>query len=131
VTIEIEHANGSRVVAVVRPLDVVHDAQRHAQDVADAEREGSGMCSRQLRVAKIGDMSLLAAREHLLRDLAAGLELRGGNGDLAAPAREGELEVPGVIGEHDEAALRAGDFNRRVDDEGQHVVEKARAAQRM
>ena len=57
--------------------------------------------------------------------------MAAGQRHLAARPRELELELlGGRVGEHDEAALRAGHFDRRVEHEREHFVEHAARPER-
>ncbi len=49
---------------------------------------------------------------------------------MSAPARHLELELVAFARQHDEAALRAADVDRRIHHQRQHVVEHAAGAQR-
>jgi hypothetical protein len=76
----------------------------------------------------------LAGREHFLGNLAAGLEAGAGQGDAALGAGQLHVEVLAVAlavarREHDEAALGAGDVDRRVEHERQDLIEDAARAE--
>ena len=58
----------------VGALDVAHQPQRRAEHVADAERDGADVHVGEIAVEQVGDDLLLAGREHLFGNLAAGLE---------------------------------------------------------
>ena len=128
----VEVQNADRLVgpALVRALDVPHEAKRRAQDVADAERDGSRVQARQIAVEQILDDRLLAGGEHLLGNLAARLERAARQRYLAARAGHLELELPLVVRQHDEAALRPGHFDRGIEHEREHLVEDAARAER-
>ena len=59
-------------------IDVAHELQRHAEDVADAERDGAHVHVGQLAVEQVGDDARLAGAEHLFGNLAAGREAAAG-----------------------------------------------------
>ena len=130
--VEIEHADAARGNRPDRGgvLDVAHHVQRHAQDVADAERHRAHVDVGQLAVEEVGDQPRVARLEDLFRNLAAGLEGAALQLLLAAAAAHLELEGAVVAGEHDEAALGAADVDGRVEHQRQHVVEHAAGAER-
>ena len=111
-------------------IDVAHQLQRHALDVADAERHRAHVDVGQLAVEQVGEDLRLARAEHFFGDLAAGREAGARQRLLPAAARELELEVVLEVGEHDEPALGAGDLDRRIQHQREHVVQHAAAAQR-
>ena len=130
--VEIQHADAARRD---RPdgggvLDVAHDVERHAQDVADAERHRAHVDVGQLAVEEVGDQPRVAGLEDLFGNLAAGLEGAALERLLAAAAAHLELERAVVAGEHDEAALGAADVDGRVEHQREHVVEHAAGAER-
>ena len=92
--VEIQHADDFVGAPLIGALHVAHQAQRRAQHVADAERHGAGVQLRQIAVEQILDDRLLAGGEHGFGNLAARLERAARQRDLAARARELELELP-------------------------------------
>ena len=72
---------------------------------------------------QVFDNPLRAGREHALGNLAARLERAARQRDAPLRATQLELQDAFVVGEHDEAALGAGDVNRRVEHEREHLVE--------
>ena len=84
----------SSVALVVGALDVADQPQRRAQHVADAERDRARVQRREVAVEQILDDRLPARREHRFGNLAAGLERAARQRDLAARARQLELEPP-------------------------------------
>ena len=114
----------------VGPVEVAHEAQRRAEHVADAERHRAPVVLGQVVVEQVGHDLQLAGREHLFGDLAAGVEAVARQGDAAARPRQLQLELPVVAGQHDEAALGAGDVDGRVEHQRQHLVEHAARAER-
>ena len=97
--------------------------------MADAERNGPEVLSREIAVQQIRDDALAAGGEHFLWNLLAGGERLSRQRHLAACARDLELELPFRIRQHDEAALGAGGVDGRVHHENQHFIEQARRAQ--
>ena len=97
----------------------------------DAERESSLVHPCQIAVAQVGHDRLLAAVEDLLRDLAAGVETRARERYLAPHPGQLELELTVGAGEHDESAFGIGDVDRRIQHQREHLVEHARAAERL
>ena len=89
-----------------------------------------GVQLREVAVEQILDDRLLAGREHRLGNLPAGLERPAGQRDLAARARQLELEHLLAVRQHDEAALGAGDLDRRIEHQRQHFVEHAARPER-
>ena len=90
--VEIQHADDLVGAFLLGAFDVAHQAQRRAEHVADAERDGAGVQLREVAVEQVLDDGLLAGREHGLGNLAAGLEGAARQRDLAARARQLELE---------------------------------------
>src|SRR5204862_7923731 len=107
-----------------------HQLERHALDVADAQRDGAHVHVGQVAVEEIRDDLRFAGAEHFLGNLAAGGEGGAGQRLLATAARQLELEVVAGKGEHDEAGRGAGDLDCRVQHQRQYVVEHAPAAER-
>ena len=58
-----------------------------------------------------------------LWNLPACFERATGQRDAACSASQLELQHPFVAGEHDETALRAGNLDRRVEHQREHVIE--------
>ena len=81
-------------------------------------------------VEEIGDQAWLAAREHLLRDLAAGFEPVPGQRGPVAPAAQLELQVALWREKHEEPAIRVGDRNRGIDHQRQDMVQHLGRAER-
>ena len=108
--------------------------ERNARDVANAELHRAEVHVGEIAVEQVGDDLQLAGREHFFRNLAAGLESGAGQRDAALGARQLHFEVgarcAGVRRQHDEAALGAGDVDRRVEHEREDLVEHAAGAQR-
>ena len=73
-------------------LDVLHEVQRHADDVADAERDRAHVHVGQPAVEQVGDDLGLARAEHLFGNLPADRERAVGQRLLVAAARELEFE---------------------------------------
>ena len=121
--VEIEHADDLVADLLFGALDVPHQAQRRAQDVADAEGDSAGMQLREIAVEQVLDNGLLPGGEDGFRDLAAGLERPARQRDLAARPGELELELLLAVRHHDEAALGAGHLDGRVEHHRQHLVE--------
>src|SRR5207302_3762448 len=113
--VEVQHANELLGDFLLDALDVPDQPQRRAEHVADAERDGAGVLRGEIAVEEIFDDRLLPRREHRLGNLAARLERPSRQRYLAARARQLELELLLAVGEHAEAALGAGDVDRRVE----------------
>ncbi len=111
-------------------LEVLHEIERHAHDVPDAERHGPHVHVGVSAVEQVGDHPRLARREHFLGDLLAGREGAAGQGLLPPAARELELELAAGLGEHDEGALGARHFQRGIEHELEHVLQHASGAER-
>ena len=71
----------------VGAVDVAHEPQRHAQDVADAERHRAHVHVGELAVEQVGDDARLAGAEDFLGNLAAGGEAAAGQRVAAAAPR--------------------------------------------
>ncbi len=127
--VEIEHADALLFGLLIGAVQIAHQAERGAQDVADAERHGADVHVGEIAVQQVGDDLLLAGREDLFWDLSAGLEALAGEREPAAPARDLELQLAGRRRQHDEAALGAGDLERRVHHQREHFVEHAARAE--
>ena len=91
--------------------------------MTDAERHGPHVRIGHAGIEQIGDDLRLPGREHLFGNLAAGRERGVGEHLLCAAARQLELERAVGAGQHDEGPLGAGDLDRRVQDQGQHVLQ--------
>ena len=128
--VEIEHADAAVLGGRVPRLDVAHQAQRHAQHVADAERDGALVLVGEVAVEQIGLDARPARAEDLLRYLAAGLERVPRQRGLVARAAQLELEPVVVARQHDETAFGPADGDSGVEDHRQHVVEHLAGAQR-
>ncbi len=100
--------------------------------MADAERHGPHVDVGEVAIEEVGHDLLLAGLEDLFGNLAAGLEALARQRHAAAAPGDFELELVLVLGarQHDEAALRTGDLERRVHDERQDLVEHAAGAER-
>ena len=115
---------------LVGTIQIAHELQRRAEDVADAERDRAHVHVGEVAVEQVRHDLFVAGREHLFRDLAARLELAAGQRHAAAAA--GDLELEDVVGtrEHDEPALGAGHLERRVHHQREHFVQHAARSQR-
>ena len=127
--VQIQHPDALFLGLLIGAIQVPHQAQRRAQHVADTQRHGAHVHVGQVAVEQVGDDLLLPRREHLFGNLAAGLELLARQGQASAAAGDLELQLAAGVGQHDEAALGAGDLERRVHHQGQHLVEHAPRAQ--
>jgi hypothetical protein len=127
--VEIQDANRARLTGHAGRVHVVHESQRHAEHVPDAERNRPTVRLRQASVPQIGDDARLAGGEDVLGNLAAGFKARARERHLAAQARELQIELARGIGEHDESALGAGHVDGGVHDDSS-TVEHARAPER-
>ncbi len=127
--IEVQHADAAIFGAGLGRFDVVHVVQRHADDMTDAERDGAHVHVREPAVEQIRDDLRLADAKDLLGNLAARRERAVGERLLVLAAGELEFET-GLGRQHDERALGAGDFNRRVEDEREHFLEHAAGSER-
>ena len=112
-------------------VDVAHQAQRHAQHVADAERDGAHVHVGEVAVEQVGDDPRLAGAEHLLGNLAARRESAARERDAAAAARQLELELVAVLAASMMKPRSAPLTSmRRIEHQRQHVVEHAAGAER-
>ena len=68
-------------------VEIAHQAQRHAQDVPDAERHGAHVDVGELAVEQVRDEARLAGAEHFLGNLAAGREAAAGQRDACRAPR--------------------------------------------
>ncbi len=89
--------------------------------MTDAQRDGADMVRRMRTVQEIGDDPIAAGREHFLGDSLA--DLRGHQRDAAARPSEPLRQPAGGVGKDDEAAFRAGHFERAVQHDNEHLVE--------
>ena len=128
--VEIQDADAPLLAHVLGLVDVAHQAQRNAQDVADAERDGAHVHVGEIAVEQVGDDARFAGAEDFLGNLPAGREAAAGQRDVAAAARHLEFEIHALERQHDEAALRAADLDRRIQHQRQHVVEDPARAER-
>ncbi len=128
--VEIEHADHFVFGALVGALDVAHQPQRRAEHVANADRDGAGVLLREIAVEQVLDDGFPAGREDGLGNLPAGREGLARQRQMSARSGELEFELAGAVGEHDESALGAGDVDRRIQHQRQHVVEHATRAER-
>jgi len=85
--VEIEDADDLVGAPLLGALDVAHEAQRRAEHLPDAERDGARVELREVAVEQILDDLLLAGREHLFRNLAARVERPARQRDVPARAR--------------------------------------------
>ena len=76
--VEVQHADAALLADGLGSIEVAHQAQRHAQHVADAERDRAGVHVGQLAVEQVGDDARLAGAEDFLGNLAAGREAAAG-----------------------------------------------------
>ena len=130
-TVEVQHADA--FVALFGRLGLVEipdEPKRHAQHVADPERDGAHVHVRELAVEQVGHRPRLAGSKHLLGNLAAGGEAAAREHVAAAAARHLELELARGAREHDEPAFGAADVNRRIQHERQHIVQHAARSER-
>ena len=121
--VQVEDSNHLVLGVLLGPLHVADEAQRRAQDVADAKRNCAHVLARVGAVLEVLDNPLRARGEDALGDLPAGLERPARQGHPPLGASQLEVEPALVVGEHDEAALGARDVDRRVEHQCQHVVE--------
>ena len=128
--VEVEHADAALLAHRFGAIEIAHESKRHAQDVADAERDGSLVDVRKIAVEEVGDDARFPGAENFLGYLAAGGEAAARNRVAAARTRHLELELVGRRRQHDEASLGAADFDRRIEHQRQHVVEDAPGAER-
>ena len=97
--------------------------------MTDAERHRSLVHFREVPIEQIRFDARLPGLEHLLGDLAAGLEPAVRKGRPVARPAHRELEVPLRVGQHDEPAFGPADGDRRVHHQHKHIVEHPRGAQ--
>ena len=127
--VQIEYADGTRVVGVVRVLDIPDQLQWDAIDGPDAELDGAFVGLGEQLVVEVGDELWFGGGEHLFGDLPAGPEGVAGQRGLPGPAPERELQCAGRVDEHDEAAFGPAQGDRVVDHHDQHLLEHLGGAQ--
>ena len=113
--VQIEYADGTHVVGVVRVLDIPDQLQWDAIDGPDAELDGAFVGLGEHLVVQVGDELWFGGGEHLFGDLSAGFEGVAGQRGLLGPAPERELQCAGGVDEHDEAAFSPAQGDRVVD----------------
>ena len=69
--VEVQHADRALLGVGARLIEVPHDPQWRAEDVADAQRDGAEMLPGKIALAQVGDDPLVPGLEHLLRNLLA------------------------------------------------------------
>ena len=118
-------------VCSVRLIDVAHELERRAEDVADAEHDRAVCTLAQTapssRSATILSWPVEKTSSGILRLVSKPLP---GQRHAARAAGDLELQLVVGVGEHDEPALRAGDLDGRVHHEREHFVEHAARAER-
>ena len=130
--VEIQHADPAFLRHGVRlRVDVADKFQRHALHVADAQRDGPHVDIGEIAIQQVRENLRLACPEYFFRNLPAGCEARSRQHLLAAAARHLEFELPGCgARQHDEAALRSTDLDRRIEHQREYIVEHPAAPQR-
>ena len=101
-------------------------------DVADAERHGAHVHVGEIAVEQVGD-DLRSRRSRTLPPGILRLVLKPLPGSVMRPLARASFisrHVVWTAGQHDEAALGAGDVDGRVEHQGQHFVEHAARAER-
>jgi hypothetical protein len=123
--VEIEHTDAAVVAPGFAGFHIPHGIQRHADDVANTERERAHVHVGRLAVEQVCDHARAAKAIDLLGNLAADRERGVGQRHLGPAAGLLELELALRAGEHDERALGAGDFDRGVEHELEHFLQDA------
>ena len=96
--------------------------------MADPQRHRAGVHRRQAFFEQVRHHEELSGCEDLLRNLSARLEPGGRQRHVPDRPRQLQLQRAALVGEHDEAALRAGGVDGRVEHEREHFIEDAVAA---
>ena len=123
--VQIQHADGLRLGARPGRAPVRGDVQRHAEHVANADRNRAAVRVREAVVHQVRDDAAAPGLKHLARDLAARGKRRPRQRAAAAVPADVELQLAARRREHDEPALGGGDLQRRVEHERQHLFDHA------